>query len=175
MQIDRIPEWRLTPQDEAQIVALLARAFTTDFGGRSFFQQRHHLRLIARDGDALVGHVAVLFRAVRLGDDLVTIAGLAEVAADPDRRGEGIASRLLAEAIDEARRSNAVFLMLFGTAGLYAGTGFRPVRNPLVWAEMTGARTGKVCRYRVESLMILPLRFRDWDETVEVDLLGNLF
>lgn len=175
MQIDRIPEWRLTPADEAQIVALLARAFTTDFGGRSFFQQRHHLRLLARDGGAVVGHVAILFRAIRLGNDLVTIAGLAEVATDPDRRGEGIAARLLAEAIAEARASNAAFLTLFGTAGLYAGAGFRPVRNPLIWAEMTGAHTGGVCRDRAESLMVLPLGPRDWDEAVEVDLLGNLF
>lgn len=175
MQVERIPEWRLTPADEAQIAALLARAFTTDFGGRSFFQQRHHLRLLARDGAALLGHIALQWRAVRLGNDLVTVAGLAEVATDPDRRGQGIAGHLLAEAITEARASNAEFLLLFGTAGLYAAAGFRQAGNPLSWIGMEGARLGALHHAPAKHLMVLPLGARAWDDAARLDLLGNLF
>lgn len=175
MQVDRIPEWALTPADEAQIVALLAQAFDTDFGGRSFFRQRHHLRLLARDGGALVGHMALLWRAVRLGGSLVTVAGLAEVATAGKRRGEGIAGRLLQVAIAEALGSSAEFLLLFGTAALYAGAGFRPAANPMLWADMTGACLGGICREPARDLMVLPLRGREWDDGAELDLLGDVF
>lgn len=175
MRVERVPEWALTPSVETQIVALLARTFATDFGGRSFFQQRHHLRLLAFDGEALVGHSAILWRAVRVGDDLVTIAGLAEVATDPDRRGEGIASRLLAEAVAEARASNAAFLTLFGTAGLYAAAGFREVSNRLRWVGLEGARLGAVHQAAASHFMVLPLGSQKWDDAAELDLMGNQF
>lgn len=175
MQVDRIPEWALTPADEAQIVALLAQAFDTDFGGRSFFQQRHHLRLLARDGDRLVGHIALLWRAVRLGGNLITVAGLAEVATDPARRAEGIASHLLHVAIAEARASNAAFLVLFGTAALYEANGFRPAANPMRWIDLTGARLGETRQKKIRYLKVLPLGDQAWDDSAELDLLGSLF
>lgn len=174
MTIDRIEETRLSAADEAAIAGLLARCFTTDFGGRSFFQQRHHVRLVQRD-PGIVGHVAITFRAVRLGDRLVDIAGLAEVATDPARRGEGIAARLVAAGAEEARAARADFVLLFGTAGVYAGAGFRPARNPLVWADMTGARTGRIRRARKAALMVLPLGDTPWDDGAPVDLLGQMF
>ncbi len=58
MLIERIPEWSLTADDDAAIAALLARSFDTDFGGRSFYSQHHHLRLVLRDGPQIIGHIA---------------------------------------------------------------------------------------------------------------------
>lgn len=85
MQVEAIPKWQFSPADETEIAGLLARCFPTDFSGRSFFQQRHHLRLVIRAQGRIVGHMALLFRAIRLGETLVNIAGLAEVATDPTR------------------------------------------------------------------------------------------
>lgn len=168
-----IPEWALTPADEAQIAGLLARSFDTDFGGRSFFQTRQHLRLVHREGPILA-HMAVQFRAMRLGDRLITVAGLGDVATDPTARGRGLAGALLAEAIALAKASPAEFFLLFGDRPLYAGAGFRPMRNTILWCEMRGAITGQVTREPAESLMVLPLK-GTWDETAQLDLLGNLF
>lgn len=168
-----IPEWALTPTDEAEIAALLARCFTTDFGGRSFYQTRQHLRLVHREG-AILAHMAMQFRAMRLGGRLITVAGLGDVATAPEARGRGLAGALLAEAIAVARASPAEFFLLFGDRPLYAGAGFRPMRNVMVWCEMGGAVTGQITREAAQSLMVLPLR-GDWDATAELDLLGNLF
>ena len=174
MQIDRIDELGLSAGDEAGIAALLARCFSTDFGGRSFFMQRHHLRIVARD-PGIVGHVALGLRAIRLGERLVDVLGLAEVATAPERRGEGIAGRLTAEAIAAARESRADFLVLFGDRPLYAAAGFEPHRNEIRHVEMTGARTGAVQSARRGGLMVLPLRGDPWDGAAPVDLLGHLF
>ena len=175
MQIDRIPEWALTALVEAEIAALLARCFSTDFGGRSFFQTRHHLRLVHRPRGAIIGHMALQWRAMRLGDRLVTVAGLAEVATDPDHRGKGIAAGLLQAAIAEAKASPAEFFLLFGVAELYGAAGFRTVHNPMIWADMLGARTHDIHREPADSLMVLPLRGTVWDDQATLDLLGNLF
>lgn len=174
MQIETISETRLTAVQDGEIAALLARCFNTDFGGRSFFQQRHHLRLVARD-PGLVGHMALSLRAIRIRDQLTDIAGLADVATDPAHRGKGIAAALLQAAIAEARVTPATFLLLFGTAGLYAGAGFLPAHNPMTWIDLTGARMGAVCTERAEALMVLPLRDRPWDALASLDLLGNVF
>ena len=174
MEIERIPEWMLTEADDAQIVDLLARCFDTDFGGRSFFQTRHHLRLVHRQG-SIVAHMALQFRAMRLGDRLITVAGLADVATDPAIRGKGLASGHLQVAIAEAKASPAEFLLLFGTAQLYQAAGFRAVHNPLISVEMRGAVTGDVRHESAHGLMMLPLSDASWDETSTLDLLGNSF
>lgn len=175
MTVETIPEHLLTNEDEAAIARLMARCFTTDFGGRSFFQTRHSWRHVLRD-DGIIAHLAVQLRAVRLGDDLVTIAGIADVATDPDHRGKGHAATLLQTAIATARQSSASHVLLFGTAQLYPAAGFRPIANPLTYLDLTGAKTGSLHHNRSEDhLQVLDLTPKSWDETKPLDLLGGLF
>lgn len=175
MQIDRIEEARMTAADEGEIGALLDRAFNTDFDGMSYYQQRHHVRLTARLDGALVGHMALGLRCVRLSGRLLTTATLAEVATDPDHQGKGIASRLLLAMIEEARAMRADLIMLFGDAPIYAGNGFVPKPNPMRWLDLTDRRTNGIGTGGHDGLMILPLQDIDWDDTAELDLMGNKF
>ena len=162
MLIEKIPEWQLSTRDDAEIAALLARCFDTDFGGRSYFAQPHHLRLIHRQGP-IVAHMAMLLRAVQLGEGPFLVAGLAEVATDPDHRGQGMATRLLQVAIAEARSSPAQFLLLFGTARIYSSAGFRRIPNHIASIGNDG------------SLMMLPLKNQVWSDTCDLDLKGPAF
>ncbi len=175
MKIERIPETALSPTVEAEIADLLGRCFDTDFGGRSYYQQRHHLRLTARVDGALVGHVALCLRDVRLGDSLVSIAGLAEVATDPAARGQGIAGALLDAAIAEVRNWPVRFFALFGDRPLYAARGFRPQPNTITYLVLDGARTGPLRTGADGGLMVLPIGPHDWDGTQPLDLLGHKF
>lgn len=168
--IERLAEWQLTARDEAAIADLLARCFTTDFGGRSFFTHHHHLRLIVR-ADGIIGHIALVLRSVVLGGRQVTVAGLAEVATDPAHRGQGIAADLLRVAIDEAKASPAEYLLLFGVASVYAAHGFRTVSNPLAHVDVGGTR---VVTAGDDDLMVLPLRATPWPMGL-VDLRGPVF
>ena len=176
MTPETIPEYRLAQADEASIAALLARCFTTDFGGRSYFQTRHTWRHVIRQDAMVIAHLAVQLRAVRLGGRLLTVAGIADVATDPNHRGNGLASSLLQAALAEARRSPASHVLLFGTAGLYPAAGFRPISNPLWFLDLTGARTNALCHHASgEHLQILDLTDQPWDDTERLDLLGGLF
>lgn len=163
MLIEKIPEWHLSARDDAEIAALLARCFDTDFGGRSFFIQPHHLRLVIRQGP-IIAHMALLLRRVQLGDLSITIAGLAEVATDAAHRGQGLAAQLLQAAIDEAKASSASYLLLFGTAKLYSVAGFRYVPNKI--PDLSSTKS---------TLMVLPLRDIPWPDTAPLDLKGPAF
>lgn len=176
MTVELIPEHLLVNTDDAAIAGLLARCFRTDFGGRSFFQTRHSWRHVLRHEGRIIAHLAVQLRAVRLGDSLATIAGIADVATDPDHRGRGHAADLLQAALAAARQSPARHVLLFGTAALYRAAGFRPVANPLTYLDLTGARTGELYRDRPEDhLQCLDLGPETWDGTAPLDLLGGLF
>jgi predicted N-acetyltransferase YhbS len=176
MTVETISEHLLINDDEAAVANLLARCFATDFGGRSFFQTRHSWRHVLRQEGRIIAHLAVQLRAVRLGDDLVTIAGIADVATDPDHRGKGHAATLLQTALAAARHSPARHVLLFGIAQLYPAAGFRPTLNPLTYVDLTGARTGPLHRDRPEEhLQVLDLTSQAWDETAPLDLLGGLF
>lgn len=168
--IERLAEWDISALDEAAIAALLARCFTTDFGGRSYFTHHHHLRLIVR-GDGIIGHIALVLRSVQLGASRITVAGLAEVATDPAHRGQGIAAGLLQAAIEAAKESPAEYLLLFGVAKVYSAAGFHTVANHLTHVAVDGSR---VVIKGDDNLMVLPLRDTPWPEG-PVDLRGPVF
>lgn len=174
MQIERIEEVRLTAVDEAQIAKLLERAFPTEFVGRSYYRQRHHVRLVVRQ-PLVVGHMALTYRAIRVADNLIDIIGLAEVATDPDFRRQGIAGALLQAAIAEAKQSPAPFMLLFGDAPLYAAAGFRPVQHKLRSVAMYWSRTLRTQTKQSDGLMMLPLADQVWPDGVDIDMLGHLF
>lgn len=175
MQVDLIPEWQLAPADDRQIAALLETCFDTDFGGRSFFMQRPLLRLVVREAGLVIGHMALTLRAMRLGDRLVDVAGLCDVATDPDHRGKGIAAALLQAAIDHARQSPAGYFLLLGEAKLYAAAGFQKAGNPITFVDLQGAKTGAIKSEIALQLMVLSLKGENWDQTAPLDMLGPLF
>lgn len=175
MQVERIEEMRLIAGDEAQINALLLDAFDDSFDGRSFHQQRHHVRLVVRHAGAIVGHMAICFRAIRMDSTLVTVAGLAEVAVSPFMRGKGIATMMLKAAIDDVALSQADFFILFGDRPIYAGHGFVAASNTVHFTDMTGANTAGIASDASGDLMVMAMGALPWDVTAEVDLLGIKF
>lgn len=173
--IEMIVDWDLSKAEEAHLAHLLARCFETDFGGRSYFQQRPHFRMVWRESGQLIGQMAVMMRAIRLNGALVDVAGLADVATHPDHRGKGIATALLQAAIAQVRGTQAEYFLLFGTAAIYGAHGFAAAPNLMTYVDLRGAVTGAVKTETAQELRVLPLRGQAWPVDAPVDLLGHLF
>lgn len=179
IDIETREEIFLTSSDDQEIAALLADAFgqhgDDGFEGRSYFKQRHHLRVLGRIEGRLVGHIALCFRAIHAAGEYIPIIGLAEVATAPDLGGKGIASRLLKHTIEVSHKTQADFILLFGDHPVYARNGFRSVSNTLRYTVVEGGRSEQVVTAPTTYLQIMPLTDKRWDDLAEVDLLGHLF
>ena len=173
--IERIDELRLSKADSKAISALLDASFSGEFEGRSFFVQRNHLRLVKRVSGRIIGHLALVYRAVRIGENLVTILGIGDVAVAKEARRQGIGAALVEAAIAEAKQTEALFLLLFGESKIYGRAGFKSVSNPLVWVEHENFHSTGIVRRSRESLMVYQLGTTSWDSRAEVDLLGGVF
>ena len=169
--IERTEEMLLTADRDAVIAALLALCFD-DFGGRSYFQNRHHLRLTAHESGALIGHLGLALRTVRVAGAPVDVVGIGDVGVHPGHRRRGIGAALVEAAIEEGRRSPARFAVLLGTERIYAAAGFVPVHGEVTATQMEGARTGEITRRVETALKVRPLGAETWDRDAPVDLCG---
>lgn len=175
MQIERVFEPELAPDVDAEIAGLLNESFGGGYGGRSFYQQRPSLRFLAWDDTRLIGHIAVCYRAVRLGDQELTAAGLIDVATRPDMQGKGVAKTLLRQVEDWARGTRADLLMLFGDHPVYAAMGYQSKHVTQRYVPMIGVRTHETQQEARPGPMILPLRPMAWDDSAVLDLVGFRF
>ncbi len=172
--IEVIAEPHLTAADEARIAEILRQSFPTDYQGRSFFQQRPHMRLVWREGRVL-SHMSLFLRAIRVGDRVVDVVGVGDVATAAEARGRGHATALLDRCKTVASSSCARFVILFGDRALYDRAGFLPAANPFRHCQMVGARTGDIVEGASPFLRVLPLTDAPWPEDEQVDFLGHLF
>lgn len=180
LTFESVAETALSQTQEKAIADLIAPIYArVDFGGRSFFQQRHSHRLMvwAKDenSETLVAHMALTYRVVRLGDDLWDVMGIAEVATKASHRRQGLASTMLerAEALAQMRGADA--LLLFGTEGIYTQARFERARNPVRYVDMRGCRTGDIVETTNHALMVRGLRQTVWDDRKTLDLMGAIF
>jgi GNAT superfamily N-acetyltransferase len=96
---------------------------------------------VAADGDGLVAAVQLLPRRMRLLGHSVPCGGIGGVFTRVDRRGEGIASRLLARAIEELRGAAVELALAFAPdrgARLLEPLGFERWRQEQVLVSAAG-------------------------------------
>ena len=111
--------------------------------------------LILRHGGDLVGCVAVHPMTLRLGVARVSVGGIGIVGTHPDRRGEGIMSRLLSEAIQRMRSAGHAISVLAGDRQRYGRFGWENAGVRIVY-HMTerslGKPTAAECALRLQRL-----------------------
>lgn len=113
------------PAELTQAFALRERVFCSEQGVPLELERDGRdssaLHVVAVDGDAVLGTCRLLFD----GDD----AKLGRMAVEPDARGRGVGSAMLAEAESLARDRGARRVVLHAQVSaetLYARAGFRP-------------------------------------------------
>jgi predicted N-acetyltransferase YhbS len=89
---------------------------------------------VAARGSELLACVQIFEKTVRLRGETVRLGGIGSVGTHPAHRGQGLASALLREAIEEmSRRGMAVSLLFTGRFAFYERLGWSVIPRPL-WA-----------------------------------------
>ncbi|MFK3676098.1 GNAT family N-acetyltransferase [Microbacterium sp. NPDC090218] len=100
--IDAVSHDRLTTDDVARLRELFDAEYFAEFGAwdpdQPYGYAPHDVHVIARLGDAVVGHVGWARRTISVGTAEVVIAGVGGVLISPQARGQRAGARLMERA-----------------------------------------------------------------------------
>ena len=176
-EIVTTPEYAISAEVCSQLRLLLDECFPDTFEGRTYFKQLPHMRLLALDGDSVVGQVGIDGRVVNVGGAIVSIFGLIDMAVHPARRGKHVGTLLLAEAERIARACEREFLVLMADRHeLYLKEGYRRVQPAITkWLAIENRHSVELTVQDLsECFMVKPLTERTWPVGM-IDMLGYLF
>jgi predicted N-acetyltransferase YhbS len=178
------------PEELPEVVRLANRVFSpndwemgTGFPLLFCEANAEQLRVIDRAGE-IVSHVGICVRDALLLGTPVRMACIGAVCTHPDHRGQGLASRLMADARAHAVAQGADLMLISGGRGLYHRLGYVtvgrfphthvPAGDGSAAVEVTEA--GREDRPAVRALHARePVRFRrsrdDWEQLLDAGML----
>ncbi len=163
------------PSRDAAISSLLDACFDGTHGGRTWFKQIPHERLLAWSGSNLMGHVGMEFRVVRVGEVIVPILGIVDLCVAPAAWRQGIGAALLRGA-EERARGQSFALAMADDPRLYERAGYSLLNDVNVtFLAIDELRCHSVIsRDLSEIFMVKQLTCDVWPDG-PIDLLGHLF
>jgi predicted N-acetyltransferase YhbS len=162
---------------EEQLRVLLEASFPATFEGRIYFKQLPHFRLIAQEGESVLGQLGIDTRIINVGGAILKIFGLIDLCVLPERRGSELASKLLGAAEMIALESSRDFMVLMADRpDLYERQGFQRVNSANgKWLAIEERESvALIERDLCDCIMVKPLGAKLWPSG-EIDLLGYLF
>jgi GNAT superfamily N-acetyltransferase len=174
-EVKRFPEAEINPELHRALEDLLGACFP-GYPARSYFKIPPHFRYVVTDGAVAQAQMGVELRVIRVGDQILRTFGVVDLCVRDDRRGQGLAGRLLAEATAYAAACGMDFVLLFADEdSLYRRNGFVRVDNPLTWVKINDHATIGLARaVTPHELMVRPVGGAVWPSG-EIDLLGHVF
>ena len=163
------------PGLDAAIASLLDACFDGVHGGRTWFKQIPHERLLAWSGGDLMGHVGIEYRVVRVGEAFLPIVGIVDLCVAPAARRQGIGAALL-HRVETRARGQSFALAMVDDPRLYQRSGYSLLHAANVtFLAIDELRCHSVIRRDLsEIFMVKQLTCDAWPDG-PIDLLGHLF
>lgn len=135
----------------------------------------HGVHLIAATADGIVGHVGWAKRAITVGGEAVTIAGVGGVLVSPAGRGAHLGQRLMEAAHQSMLADPGIQFSYLGcdesVTAFYSSCGWHRISAPERWTNRDGE---EIASPPGQPLFIRPVHDRaDHWPTGEVDLKGR--
>ena len=160
-----------------QLPPLLDEAFPGFFNGRTYVKQQPHFRIVMHSGSHLIAHVALDYRVIRIGAEIVRICGVIDLCVRKDRRGQGTGSQLLERAEVQAREAEVCFMVLMADHhDLYTRHGFVRIQAAATrWLAIEDRASHSLTEQDLsDCFMAKPLTNFGWPEG-PIDLLAICF
>ncbi|MFF5920905.1 GNAT family N-acetyltransferase [Streptomyces flavochromogenes] len=119
---------RMEAYDRSEIFGEAADPFGVDEWGLVWLPKEYHFGI--RSEGRLLAHAGLLVLPLSVGGSRMDVVGLGGVAVASDRRGRGLAARVVGGALEHARTLGPEFALLFcrpDVSGLYARLGWNEV------------------------------------------------
>ena len=143
--LEVLEEDQISPQIDRAIRDLLCECFPADSDVFPYTRYWHDLApeysVVYRDGQRVMGHVAIAVRTITCEGKPIRVAGPASVAVSAGQRGAGLSRRLMDAALTEAARRRIPFGLLFCTPELeplYFAMGWHRTDRPVIIRDEQG-------------------------------------
>jgi aminoglycoside 2'-N-acetyltransferase I len=120
-----VSDQQLTATQHQAIRALLDEAFADEFSDEDNDHAAGGVRVIASDGDQIVGHAALVARSITIAGTPYRVGYVEGVAVVPARQGQGIGAQIMRQITDMARRDFVVNMLSTGEHDFYAKFGWQ--------------------------------------------------
>ena len=178
MRLQHIEEYKIGEELANKIQELLRASFSF-YPERIYYKQVPDFRLLLWEDDSesnLLAHLAVEHRVISIDKEPVPIFGITDLCVAETKKSKGLASRLLDESKDIAKKHKIDFLVLFADDHrLYIREGYELIPNMCKWMMINEHQTlGIVRRSLADCLMVKRVGRKKW-KTGEIDMMGTVF
>lgn len=176
LDIYQIEEYQLSGLEHFKINQLLQQAFIGYPPNKSYYNQAPTFRLLAYEGEQLIGHLGASYRNITLNRQLLPVLGISDLCVDVRFQSQKIASRLLGQLELFAKKTAVEFLVLIAEQhDIYLDNGFKLVNNRGKWLIIKQEMSLGIAHKKLNNcLMIKSIKGKKW-ETGTVDFLGTMF
>ena len=153
--MDLIIETEAADQLSPQRKAILDAMFQREFGNDPLTYARPQWYVVGILQTRLIACVGVLKRVIEVDGEPLRVGGITGVVTEPEYRGRGIASTLVARAVHFMREELKLPLALLTCkprlGPFYEKLGWQTVEEPTIFAQADGPRTVRGLTMVVES------------------------
>ena len=176
MHIERLLEYEISPDTHRAIQALRNSCFVEHQVSRSYGKQLPHFRILASEGQELVGHVGVDHRVMRFDEQVYSVFGVVDLCVAEDMRGKGIGGALLLKIEEYARKGGIdVLFLLCYRPDLYLRHSFQGLDAECNWLGIDEHKNlGMLSENLSGAIMMKPLGM-DRLPAGPIDFLGYMF
>jgi GNAT superfamily N-acetyltransferase len=177
MQIETVPEYKLSDNDHRLANKLLVESFPDYYPlDRSYYKLLPQFRYLVWVNENLVAQMGIEHRVITNNGVPVRIFGSIDLCVASSYRSQKIATTLLQQIEELGKASRVEFLVLFADdSRLYAKNGYRRVSNLCRWMKVDEHQIlGLGEESMSDCMMVKQLGKQPWQEGI-TDLLGYLF
>lgn len=176
ISIQTVIESEISAELDREIRSLLCECFPADAGEFSQHRAWHDsipaYSVIARDAGDLVGHIGIVEREVRVGNQSLLVAGVQNFCVRASHRGAGLSAELMRLALAEAAARSIPFGLLFCLPELeriYAWMGWTTIDAAVDMRDENGHRAPLPGKNIAMIACLTPHRFPGG----HIDLMGR--